>query len=126
MNGVKFLLDSCFLIRWYGQHSDALDLIRQYNLQFEQCAYSSISYAEVLGWNGLMPQDEINLRQLFSRFHQRLTINDDVIECTIAIRRKHKIKLPDALILATAKTHNLQLLTLDEKLQRIRDQLEKE
>lgn len=73
-----------------------------------------------------MPQDEINLRQLFSRFHQRLTINDDVIECTIAIRRKHKIKLPDALILATAKMHNLQLLTLDEKLQRIRDQLEKE
>lgn len=53
-------------------------------------------------------------------------ISDEIRDLTIDIRIRHKIKLPDALILATAKMHNLQLLTLDEKLQRIRDQLEKE
>ncbi|WP_207905260.1 PIN domain-containing protein [Lonepinella koalarum] len=48
-----------------------------------------------------------------------LDVSKTVINHCIQIRRRHKIKLPDALILATAKVHGLQLLTLDEKLQRI-------
>lgn len=122
MNGIKFLLDSCFLIRWYGKHNDAIELIKKYQLTFDQCAYSDISYAEVLGWNGSTPQDDINLRMLFNRFQTKLPITDDILECTIALRKAYKIKLPDALILATANTHHLQLLTLDEKLERIYQQ----
>ncbi|WP_066803589.1 PIN domain-containing protein [Moraxella oblonga] len=59
---------------------------------------------------------------LFNRFQAKLPITDDILECTIALRRAYKIKLPDALILATAKTHQLTLLTLDEKLERIYQQ----
>lgn len=123
MNGVKFLLDSCFLIRWYGKHNDAIELIKKHQLQFHQCAYSDISYAEVLGWNGSTEQDDINLRMLFNRFQAKLPITDDILECTISLRKAYKIKLPDALILATAKTHQLTLLTLDEKLERIFNEL---
>lgn len=117
MNGkVKFLLDSCFLIRWYGKHDDAIELIQKHHLKFEQCAYSVISYAEVLGWNGVTAQDDVNLRMLLSRFGAKLVLNDEIVECTIQIRKKHKMKLPDALILASAQIHGLTLLTLDEKL----------
>ncbi len=35
---------------------------------------------------------------------------------TISLRKKHKIKLPDSIILATAEVHGLKLLTLDQKL----------
>lgn len=122
MNGVKFLLDSCFLIRWYARQNDALDIIKKHRLQFHQCAYSVISYAEVLGWNGVTIQDDTNLRMLFNRFASRIPVTDEILEQTILLRQSHKIKLPDALILATAKTHQLQLLTLDEKLERIYQQ----
>ena len=36
-------------------------------------------------------------------------------EQTITLRKKHKIKLPDAIIAATALVHNLTLLTRNEK-----------
>lgn len=123
MNGVKFLLDSCFLIRWYGKHDDALSLIKKHHLRFEKCAYSVISYTEVLGWNGVSEQDDRNLRMLFARFGNRLDLNDDILEYTIVLRKAYRIKLPDALILATAKVYGLELLTLDEKLERIFQQV---
>ena len=34
----------------------------------------------------------------------------------IALRRRHKIKLADSLVLATALTHHLRLITLDNSL----------
>ena len=38
-------------------------------------------------------------------------LNSEIIEKVIAIRQKHKIKLPDAIILATALTRDLELIT---------------
>lgn len=121
MNGAKplYLLDSCFLIRWYGKYHDAISLIQQHNLQFEQCAYSVISYTEVLGWHGVTPQDDVNLRALFARLGAKLDLSDEIVEYTIQLRKTHKIKLPDVFILATAKIHGLTLLTLDDKLAKI-------
>ena len=40
-----------------------------------------------------------------------LPINDDVVKQTIAIRKSRKMKLPDALIAATAIVYNLIILT---------------
>lgn len=42
-------------------------------------------------------------------------INEDVVKKTIDIKRKHKIKLPDAVIAATAITYNLILVTRNTK-----------
>lgn len=114
----KYLLDSCFIIRWHEQHDDALKIIEQLNLQFEQCCYSVISHAELFSWQGLTAIDEHNLKALLQGV-TRLAVTDEVIEQCITIRKQHKIKLPDALILATAKYHQLELLTLDSKLERL-------
>jgi len=35
---------------------------------------------------------------------------------TISIKQRHRIKLPDTIILATAITNQIELLTLDKKL----------
>lgn len=122
MNGIKYLLDTCFIIRWHGLHNDALNIIRQYNLQFEHCSYSVISYAELFSWQGLSPTDEHSLKVLLSDV-VRLPVTDKVIDITISIRKAHKIKLPDAMILATAKHYQLELLTLDDRLARIASQI---
>ncbi|MDO4699810.1 MAG: PIN domain-containing protein [Moraxella sp.] len=123
MNGVKFLLDSCFIIGWYARKDIAFDLIKQHDLQFESCAYSVISYAKVIDFGHISEQDEHNLRMLFGRLGGRLALTDNIIETTITLRKNHKMKLPDALILATANSYNLQLITFDEKLQRIFNQI---
>ncbi len=118
MNGIKYLLDSCFIIRWHEQRNEVFEIIQHLDLRYEQCAYSVISYAELFSWQHLTKIDEQGLRYLLTDV-RKLPLNDEVIEVTIQIRKHHKIKLPDALILATAKTYGLQLITLDEKLQRI-------
>ncbi|WP_386693993.1 type II toxin-antitoxin system VapC family toxin [Lonepinella sp. MS14435] len=118
MNGIKYLLDSCFIIRWHEQRNEVFEIIQHLDLRYEQCAYSVISYAELFSWQHLTEIDEQGLRYLLTDV-RKLPLNDEVIEVTIQIRKHHKIKLPDALILATAKTYGLQLITLDEKLQRI-------
>src|SRR5579871_3865080 len=40
-----------------------------------------------------------------------LGLTENVIDKTIALRRSYRIKLPDAVIAATAITHNLTLIT---------------
>ena len=44
------------------------------------------------------------------------TITKAVEDEAIRIRRTAKLKLPDALILATSMVHHLKLITLDKKL----------
>ncbi|MGN6248483.1 MAG: type II toxin-antitoxin system VapC family toxin, partial [Ginsengibacter sp.] len=42
-------------------------------------------------------------------------LTEDIIQRTISLRKSKKIKLPDAVIAATALENNLQLLTLNVK-----------
>jgi predicted nucleic acid-binding protein len=43
-----------------------------------------------------------------------MELSDEIIEKTIELRRKAKIKLPDAIIAATAIVHNLTLLSTND------------
>jgi predicted nucleic acid-binding protein len=42
-------------------------------------------------------------------------VDDDVCELAVALRREHKIKLPNAIVWSTAQVHNLQLVTRNTK-----------
>jgi len=67
---------------------------------------SAITQIELLGFSFVPPQIES-----FVRYTSIIGINDSVIEKTIEIRKLLRIKLPDAIIAATALTNNLTLLT---------------
>jgi predicted nucleic acid-binding protein len=43
-------------------------------------------------------------------------INDEIKTVTIELRRKHRLKLPDAIICATAIVFDAELISNDEKL----------
>lgn len=49
-------------------------------------------------------------------------LNEAVEKRVILIRQQHKIKLPDAIIAATALVNGAKLVTLDKKLNKIYDQ----
>lgn len=54
--------------------------------------------------------EEAALRQIISSCIE-LSLDEPVIQQTILLRQQHRIKLPDAIIAATALVHNLPLLT---------------
>jgi predicted nucleic acid-binding protein len=73
---------------------------------------SVISEIELLSYPGLSPDEEQNLRSFLEKINI-IELNDAVKSGAIALRRKGKLKLPDAIVLATAKALGATLLTND-------------
>jgi predicted nucleic acid-binding protein len=71
---------------------------------------SFVSYIEVLGYKDVSVEMEN-----FVSFAEVIELNKAIIDQTILLRKKYKIKLPDALIAATAITQNLVLLSHNTK-----------
>ena len=68
-----------------------------------------------MGWTGIDVAEEILIRDRLFRFAY-LSITPAIEDAAIDLRRRRKVKLPDALIAATALVHGLNLLTLDADL----------
>jgi predicted nucleic acid-binding protein len=71
---------------------------------------SIISYIESLGYAFKTDEDLIYMRQLCDICHV-IPLSDAIVLETINLRGKHKIKLPDAIIYATALIEDSPLLT---------------
>jgi predicted nucleic acid-binding protein len=72
-------------------------------------AYSIISKIELLGFNQ-SESDDRQARLLLSSLRE-LELTSTIAEQTIQIRKTRKIKLPDAVIAATAIVNNLTIIT---------------
>jgi hypothetical protein len=70
---------------------------------------------ELLGFHGMTEAEETLIESRLRELTY-LPIDRRIEDSAIALRRLRRIKLPDALIAATALTHGLELLTLDEGL----------
>lgn len=71
---------------------------------------SVITYMEVLGYYFESEYEKFTIEELCKHFPV-LDINGDIVKKVIDIRQQHKIKLPDAIILATAVINKLELIT---------------
>jgi predicted nucleic acid-binding protein len=65
---------------------------------------------ETLGFNFKTFTDQ-ELTEKFVLNSNIIGLSEDVINATIQVRKSKKIKLPDAIIAATAIANNLQLIT---------------
>lgn len=72
--------------------------------------YSAVTRLEILGFSGLSAADERGLKDLLAEF-QEAAITSAVVEQAIEIRKATRIKIPDALIAATAIVHEAELVT---------------
>ncbi|MEC7118774.1 MAG: type II toxin-antitoxin system VapC family toxin [Pseudomonadota bacterium] len=111
----KYLLDTCFIIGLQQHNKATLDMIQSRQILLNQCAYSVITRLELLSFPSLSATDEHTLQLLLNSM-ACLNLTDAVQAKTINIRKARKLKLPDAIILATAQSYGLELLTLDQKL----------
>jgi hypothetical protein len=112
----KYLLDTCFLIGLQQRYPDAIAIVQAKQLALRDCAFSVISRIELLSYPNLTATDENTIRAMLGQM-TCLPLSQTIEEYTIMVRRSKKVKLPDALILATAKVHGLTLLTLDQRLE---------
>ena len=105
MNGKRALFDSNTVI-YLSKRDIPLSLLEQYDQHF----ISVITYMEVLGYQFKEPKEEEYIKELLELF-KTIYIDQEVADKVIEIRKNHRIKLPDAIIAATALTCDLVLLT---------------
>jgi hypothetical protein len=86
----------------------------------EVYAVSVVTYMEVMGYLFESVHEEQLVTALFDHL-KIIMIDEQIAKQVIALRKHHKIKLPDAIICATALTYHAQLFTNDDRLKQIKD-----
>ena len=108
----RFLLDTNVSIGYLDGHEPARKLLELRGATPLNSAMSQISRIEMLGFAALPLDAENHIVELLQAV-AILPIDEAVEREAIAIRRRTRLKLPDAIIAATARAHGLELLTLD-------------
>jgi hypothetical protein len=80
--------------------------------RYQQPAISVISWIEVLA--GTRPGVEAETRKFLASF-ERIELTEKIADRAVALRRTAKMRVPDAIILATARVENLVLVTRNTK-----------
>lgn len=112
MIGTDFLLDTNVVIGLLKGHAPAVALAEAAKLTLARTAVSQITRMELLGFPALTEEEEHEIRAFLSCC--RVCLLDEHIEAeAIRLRRRGALKLPDAIIAATALIHGYRLLTLD-------------
>lgn len=113
MSGNKYLLDTCFILGFINNDTEVVKKFGE--IDIDKCCISIINRIELLGYQGLSQDDEIKIKAILD-YLDFLPLTHKVENKTIELRKRHKIKLPDAIVLATTLMHHCQLLTLDNGL----------
>jgi predicted nucleic acid-binding protein len=115
MSGDRIVVDTSLIINLFNGINEVQELIADRDL-----FVSVISEIEVLSFPHLLPKDSELLRDFLSQCYI-VDIEPAIKEITIAIRSKLKVKLPDAVIAATAIYYDLPLFTMDKGFKKIPD-----
>ncbi|WP_240039132.1 MULTISPECIES: type II toxin-antitoxin system VapC family toxin [Okeania] len=76
---------------------------------------SIITEIELLSYPSLTPVEEIQIRNFLAQI-TIVGIESQIKDLAIALRKSYRLKLPDAIVAATAQLLNAKLLTNDAKL----------
>lgn len=94
---------------------DALNGVEAADLEYgryERVLISRITWMEVLIGAG---EDDTALREFMNLYFEIVPLDLTVAESAVKIRRTQRIRLPDAVILATARTNDAVLVTRNTK-----------
>lgn len=101
---VKALFDTNILIDFLNAVPQARDELARY----EGKSISVITWIEVMV--GASNEVEAPTRD-FLRDFETIKLDESVAERAVALRRQHRIKLPDAIVWASAQVHGLLFVT---------------
>jgi predicted nucleic acid-binding protein len=110
MNGNKAILDSNLIIFL----SKGLIDLAKLSAIYDKFYVSIITYMEVYAYDFTIQSEKALIDKFFAKV-EIIEVNQEIADQTIIYRKNKlkKIKLPDAIILASAKYANAELLTDD-------------
>ena len=115
MNGNKILIDTNIALYLFNGDQDLAA-----ELQDTEAYVSFINELELLGYRGITEQEE-SWMELFLEECSIMDFNKGIKDITIDLRRKYKLKLPDAIIAATAIFLGIPLISADSHFDKITD-----
>ncbi|CAC5341545.1 MULTISPECIES: type II toxin-antitoxin system VapC family toxin [Planktothrix] len=98
---MKYLYDTNIFIDYLAEETAVLPLFSELFLSKNEVIISSIVRIELLSFPELSNEEEAVIADLLMQF-ERVPLLPQIEDRTIQLRRHHRIKLPDALIAATA------------------------
>lgn len=104
--GKKYLIDSNVIIEYLGQSFPSEVNKKLTSIIDKEFNISFINRIEVLGFASA-DQNEEDFIETSSIYY----VDDEIINQTVRLRKDHKIKVPDAIVAATAIVYELVLLT---------------
>lgn len=106
---MKAVIDSVVLIDYLQGMADAKEEINKYS----EPLYSVISWIEVM-CGAETEEEETSAKLLFKSMH-RVDLTSRIAQKAVEERKRSKLKLPDAVILATADCEGCILVTRNTK-----------
>jgi predicted nucleic acid-binding protein len=115
MSGNNILLDTNAIIAVLDGHPVAKEIINHNILHI-----SFITELESLSYQKLTIEDRYLIRNFLDECIL-LELNTEIKKVTINLRIKYKLKLPDAIIAATANYYQLPLVSADKVFSKVRE-----
>ena len=107
---IVYLIDTNIIIYYLEGEQAAISFLRTHR---GKLAISSITWMETLSYTFTSGEEQV-VRTFLQEFRP-IEISSPVMELSVEIRRKKKMKLPDAIIAASAVHHDLILVTRNIK-----------
>lgn len=111
--GKKYLIDTCTVVKYLDDVLPPQAISFMDALVDDDCKVSFITKIELLVWNPPIAEDII-VREEFLSGSEIHYINDEIINGAIQIRKTTHIRLPDAVIAATAIHNDYVLLSTND------------
>ncbi|MDE3183911.1 MAG: type II toxin-antitoxin system VapC family toxin [Bacteroidota bacterium] len=112
--GEKYLIDTSGVIKYLTETFPVKGLLFMDEILNKGSNISFISEIELQVWNPEDP-DDLKVYQSFVSESTVVGLQDGIIQETIRIRKYYKLKLPDALIVATALINDMTLIADNDK-----------
>jgi predicted nucleic acid-binding protein len=106
---MSVLIDSCILIDFLSGREPA----REYLSSIDGAAISLITWMDVMAGSA-SPAEEAAIRGLLAAF-EVLQVDSVVAEEAVVLRRNRRLKLPGAILYATARVHGRSFATRNTK-----------
>ena len=118
MNGERYLLDTNAVIQLFGGNRAVEQVLNTSDF----VAMSVVTEFEFLSYQALTDADRRQYRAFRAYLHVYDVPSDDDIltQMIVSARQRHGLKLPDAIIAATARKNDLTLLTADDHFKKLK------
>ena len=115
MNGDPLLLDTNIVLYYLNGEKSLFPVLEE-----RQLYLSFITQLELLSFHGITGTETEAINGFFNEC-TIIDITSRIKELTIELRKKYRLKLPDAIVAASAQYLNIPLITADKGIRRINE-----